>query len=241
MDRVLLLGSAPNSIIARQWDKKNFDRIVAINNAWQVRDDWNDLIYPHDLLPERLPPLVNENQNLVDEESFVPAQNKYGGFIYAGGTMAFTAAYWILDHFKPKQIAFMGCDMHYPKKGPTHFYGTGEPDPLRDDISLTSLEACAARFYALALQQGCESVNLSQLPSRLIFPRASETRNELSPQFSTLDHAAVTDALALEKELGYFVLTGRYWKVAHIIDRKQMLELDKLWLAAVPSVLTQHL
>ena len=135
----------------------------------------------------------------------------------------------------------MGCDMHYPKKGPTHFYGTGEPDPLRDDISLTSLEACAARFYALALQQGCESVNLSQLPSRLIFPRASETRNELSPQFRTLDHAAVTDALALEKELGYFVLTGRYWKVARIIDRKQMLELDKLWLAAVPSVLTQHL
>ena len=78
MDRVLLLGSAPNSIIAKQWDKENFDRIVAINNAWQVRDDWNDLIYPHDLLPERLPPIVNENQNLVDEESFVPAQNKYG-------------------------------------------------------------------------------------------------------------------------------------------------------------------
>ena len=145
MDRVLLLGSAPNSIIAKQWDKENFDRIVAINNAWQVRDDWNDLIYPHDLLPERLPPIVNENQNLVAEESFVPAQNKYGGFIYAGGTMAFTAAYWRLDHFNPKQISFMGCDMHYPKKGPTHFYGTDEPEPLRDDISLTSLEACAAR------------------------------------------------------------------------------------------------
>ena len=26
MDRVLLLGSAPNSIIARQWNKENFDR-----------------------------------------------------------------------------------------------------------------------------------------------------------------------------------------------------------------------
>ena len=46
MDRVLLLGSAPNSIIARQWDKENFDRIVAINNAWRVRDDWNDFNLP---------------------------------------------------------------------------------------------------------------------------------------------------------------------------------------------------
>ena len=241
MYRVLLLGSAPNSIIARKWDKENFDRIVAINNAWQVRDDWNDLIYPHDFLQERMPSILTENQNLVDEESFVPAQNKYGGFIYAGGTMAFTAAYWILDHHKPQQIAFMGCDMHYPKKGQTHFYGTGDPDPLRNDISLTSLEACAARFYVFALKQGCQTVNLSQSQSRLIFPRASETRSELPARLLTLDQNAVSDALALEKELGYFVLSGRYWKVASIIDRKHMLELDKLWLSAVPSVLTQHL
>ena len=135
----------------------------------------------------------------------------------------------------------MGCDMHYPKKGQTHFYGTGDPDPLRNDISLTSLEACAARFYVFALQQGCQTVNLSQLQSRLIFPRASETRSELPSRLLTLDENAVSDALALEKELGYFVLSGRYWKVASIIDRKHMLELDKLWLSAVPSVLTQHL
>ena len=155
--------------------------------------------------------------------------------------MAFTAAYWILDYHKPKQIAFMGCDMHYPKKGPTHFYGTGEPDPLRDDISLTSLEACAARFYILALRQGCESVNLSKLKSRLIFPRASETRSKIPSQYLKFDLGAVKAALELEQELGYFVLSGRYWKVASIIERKQMLELDKLWLSAVPQALTEHL
>ena len=241
MNRVLLLGSAPNSILARKWDKKHFDRIVAINNAWQVRDDWNDLIYPNDLLTERLPTNLKQEQKFVDEKSFVPAQNKYGGFIYAGGTMAFTAAYWILDYHKPKQIAFMGCDMHYPKKGPTHFYGTGEPDPLRDDISLTSLEACAARFYILALRQGCESVNLSKLKSRLIFPRASETRSKIPSQYLKIDLGAVKAALELEQELGYFVLSGRYWKVASIIERKQMLALDKLWLSAVPQALTKHL
>ena len=89
-------------------------------------------------MPERLPKKIKKGQQLIDEEQFVPAQNKYGGFIYAGGTMAFTAAYWILHYYKPKQIAFMGCDMVYPKIGPTHFYGSGDPDPLRDDISLTS-------------------------------------------------------------------------------------------------------
>ena len=241
MTRVLLIGSAPNSIIARQWDRKNFDKISAINNAWQVRDDWNDLIYPHDLLPERLPKKIKKGQQLIDEEQFVPAQNKYGGFIYAGGTMAFTAAYWILHYYKPKQIAFMGCDMVYPKSGPTHFYGSGNPDPLRDDISLTSLEACAARFYVFALQQGCETVNLSNLSSRLIFPRANENRSRLPSELLILNGKAIEAALKLETELGYFVLSGRYWKVSNLIEREQMKKLDELWMSAVPEALTKHL
>ncbi len=69
MTRVLLIGSAPNSIIAREWDRKNFDKISAINNAWQVRDDWNDLIYPHDLLPERLPKKIKKVSNLLMKNS----------------------------------------------------------------------------------------------------------------------------------------------------------------------------
>ena len=112
MTRVLLIGSAPNSVIARKWDRKNFDKISAINNAWRVREDWNDLIYPHDLLPERLPKKIKKGQQLIDENKFVPAQNKYGGFIYAGGTMAFTAAYWILDYYKPKIIVIEIPDQH---------------------------------------------------------------------------------------------------------------------------------
>ncbi len=241
MTRILLLGSAPNSIISRQWNKKKFDAIVVINNAWQVRDDWDDLIYPHDFSKDRLPKAIKKGQQLITEEKFVPAQNKFGGFIYAGGTMAFTAAYWILDYYKPKQIAFMGCDMNYPKTGPTHFYGLGEPDPLRDDISLTSLEACAARFYVFALQRGCESVNLSTLSSRLIFPRMSENRSNLSAKFINLNQKAINDALKLEQELGYFVLSGRYWKVSNIIDKKYMYQLDELWLSAVPQDLTSHI
>ena len=80
MTRVLLIGSAPNSIIAKQWDsRKIFDKISAINNACKF-EDWNDLIYPHDLLPSCLPKKI-KRQQLIDEKQFVPAQNKYGGYL----------------------------------------------------------------------------------------------------------------------------------------------------------------
>jgi len=38
---------------------------------------------------------------LQANESYVPAQNWVnGGFVYGGGTMAFTAGYWALDTLK---------------------------------------------------------------------------------------------------------------------------------------------
>ena len=60
-----------------------------------------------------------------------------------------------------QHIAHLGCDMHYPKIRQPIFTGQVPPDPLRDDISLTSLEASSARFYALAHQQGTQIWNFS--------------------------------------------------------------------------------
>jgi hypothetical protein len=51
--------------------------------------------------------------------------------------MAFTTGYWALHALKPSVLAFVGCDMVYAASGNTHFYGSGEPDPLRDDLSLS--------------------------------------------------------------------------------------------------------
>ncbi|MGB2016505.1 MAG: hypothetical protein ACPHWV_04070, partial [Candidatus Puniceispirillum sp.] len=39
--RILILGSAPNSVLAADWPRGLFDRIVVINNAWRIRDDWD--------------------------------------------------------------------------------------------------------------------------------------------------------------------------------------------------------
>ena len=77
----------------------------------------------------------------------------------------------MLGYYNPALIACLGCDLHYSATAKTHFYGSGTPDPLRDDISLMSLEAKASRFYAYAREQDCDVTNLSSEPSRLTFPR----------------------------------------------------------------------
>ena len=122
---VLIIGSAPDAILAKEWSNPPFDHIIAINNAWRVRADWSNCIFPEDF-PSQKRPIIKENQKLNSAEDYVPAQNYFGGFVYAGGTMAFTAAYWALDVFKPKNIVFLGLgpfarnpDQHKSKKHET--------------------------------------------------------------------------------------------------------------------------
>ena len=222
-------------IQAQAWPRAGFDHILAINNAWRVRPDWDALIHPWDF-PEDRRPVPDPHQALITQQNFVPAQNAYGGFVYAGGTMAFTAGYFALHTHSPRVIAMFGCDMHYPKKGQTHFYGTGTADPLRDDMSLQSLEAKSARLMVLAAMQGCAMINLSNGPTRLMFPRMSRaTLDRAMPQIYCADLA--TEALALEAELGYFVPSGRYWEHLDQFDPAQLAKLDALWYAAATQPL----
>ncbi|MCR8725993.1 hypothetical protein [Frigidibacter sp. ROC022] len=231
MPKLLILGSGPNVTDCRHWPRAPFDRIVAINNAWRVRPDWDDLVAPEDFPAERHPPSLSPGQRLIEADAFVPAQNAYGGFVYAGGTMAFTAAYWALHALRPRLIAFLGCDMVYPTSGATHFYGTGTADPLRDDITLRSLEAKSARLMILAARQGCRTVNLSQeKESRLILPRAR--REALDGPVQKFDAQLVNRALRREAELGYMVPSGRYWDEAEWFSIDEIDALDALWLAA---------
>jgi hypothetical protein len=230
MRNILILGSSPNVTLARDWPRAPFDAIVAINNAHAVRADWDAMIHAHDFPADRVPAAA-PGQRIITETDFVPAQNAFGGFVYAGATMAFTAAYWALHAMKPRVIAMFGCDMVYPSRGPTHFYGTGTPDPLRPDITLQSLEAKSARLMILAALQGCAMVNLSTGPTRLIFPRAH--RDGLAGQRPVSFDAALKDrALAREAELNYLVPSGRYWEDLALFDASTLRDLDALWLAA---------
>ncbi len=245
MDRrlniALIIGSAPDAVRVRDWDLSAFTSCVVINNAWQLMDDWDYFIYPEDFPLDRLPPTeILSKKKAITAKEFVPEQNHFGGFVYAGGTMAFTAGYWALGHLKPDVIAYLGCDMVYPKEtaDQSHFYGNGTADPLRPDITLQSLEAKSVRLMAIAQMNQCEVVNLSELPeSRLMFRRTSLTQllnegqtklpSSLTPR---LDEKLVKKALGQEATFSYMVPSGRYWEVLKEFDPIKLREIDSLWL-----------
>lgn len=231
MTVVLVLGSGPNVTTCRDWPRAPFDHIVAINNAWAVRPDWDYLIHPDDFPSERRPEKTSDGQSIVTSADYVPVQNTFGGFVYAGGTMAFTAAYWALGALKPRVIAMLGCDMVYPVTQHTHFYGQGTADPLRKDVTLRSLEAKSNRLAAFAAQQGCAMINLSQDASRLTFPRFAP-QDAASAKPAPLNAAVVAQAIAQEAKAGYFVPSGKYWAEEDQFNVDVIDAIDALWLKA---------
>ena len=233
---ILIIGSAPSAMKARYWESHPFSEIVTINNAWQIRPDWTYNIFPSDF-PIKKRPRAGENKRLITASNYVPAQNKFGGFVYGGGTMAFTAAYWALANLFPDNLFFLGCDMIYEGKN-THFYGQGTPDPLRDDITLRSLEAKSARFECFAYLNRCATFNLSEeKKSRLVYRRIKKA-DLLEKKISTprpFNKTAFELAREREKLLGYFVEDGKYWKKLNLFDVTEIDALDKFWISCYPT------
>lgn len=240
---VLILGSGPDAMDAAAFPSDTFASIVVINNAWQVRPDWDYLIHPEDFPAERRPPNIDhETQTIITAIDYVPVQNAFGGFVYAGGTMAYTAGYWALGALKPDAMAFFGCDMNYGNDR-THFYGKGTADPLRDDITLQSLEAKSARLMIHAASEGCLTINLSrQKQSRLVFPNhpvdqigqwdKQAVAKHLSKLGQSINQHKAKEARSREAELGYMAVSGRYWEEPDKFDAEELRKLDALWLGA---------
>lgn len=232
---VLILGSGPNALDLRGMDRSGFDEIVVINNAWQVVEDWTVHIAPEDFPAERHPPALRAGQRKVGADVYVPSQNRYGGVVYAGGSMAFTTTYWVLDALAPDVIAYLGCDMVYTDSGNTHFYGTGAADPLRKDPTLQSLEAKALRMEAVAAAQGCALVNLSVAESVLPYPRCDVAGLGAVAGPREGDRGAVERALEAEARAGLVVPSGRYWESLDEHAGAQLADIDGLWLKAFPA------
>ena len=237
----LIIGSAPDAVRARSFDCGRVDSIVAINNGWRIRDDWTHVVYPEDFPPVKRP-VAEPGQQVITAEQFVPANNASGGIIYAGATMAFTAAYWALHALQPAVMAFIGTDMVYDgSHTSTHFYGDGEADPLRDDPTLASLEAKANRLLFCALERECLCVNLSNQPrSRLTFPRLEAAslainqsdmiehrKRELETGF---DKEQANRALDEERRRACFVESGDYWNFPDQWNAEDLALIDALWL-----------
>ena len=230
--KILILGSGPDSVDARKFQSGLFDKIVSINNAWQIRKDWDFCIFPDDF-PNAKRPESNSAQQLITFNEYVPIQNKFGGFVYAGGTMAFTAGYWALGALKPTIIAYLGCDMIY-KGNKTHFYGKGTADPLRNDPTLKNLLSKSARFEVIANSNNCSVFNLSkQKESNLVFRRLGISEISGPINSRKVENKKTLEAFKMEKELGYFVKDGKYWKHLKTFDPNAISLLDSLWSEAI--------
>ena len=245
LKKVLIVGSAPDAVRASTWDNAWFDYIVVINNAWKALTTWDILIHPEDFPQANRPPeSMIKGRRVITAKDFVPIQNQYGGFVYAGGTMSFTAGYWVLGALRPDVIAYLGCDMIYDTRAnrPSHFYGHGSADPLRDDVTLQSLEAKSVRLQVMARQQHCAVVNLSKLQtSRMLLPRLDiEDLHTMlhPPTLSPLNTETMRQALHSEAELGYWVPSGRYWEQIEKFDKAKLRHIDSLWLATLATAVS---
>lgn len=247
LNTVLIIGSAPDATRAKQWSKDDFSAIVAINNAWRIRGDWDYNIYPEDFPVENQPSQLKDGQTVITADNYVRTQNDFGGFVYAGGTMSFTAGYWALSALKPDLLLFTGCDMVYTNSGAkTHFYGFGSADPLRHDVTLQSLEAKSTRLFQIALQNHCLCLNLSNQPhSRLTFPSIQKDAltslskkaflSMLKKYQQRIDTNLVNHVLKKEQDLGYYIQSGRYWEHLDQLSSERLNEVDTAWLATLDT------
>jgi hypothetical protein len=180
-----------------------------------------------------MPDAVSAHQSLIGSDAYVPANNAFGGIVYAGATMAFTAGYWALATLRPSAMVFLGCDMVYAPQGNAHFYGKGTADPLRDDITLRNLEAKSARLMVHAARQGCACLRAPVADSRLVFPAVGfeGLGRERFDQFAG-DPIGFQRADSYEKALGYFVETGRYWESGAAFSAGELDAVDQMWMEA---------
>jgi hypothetical protein len=241
VNSVLILGSAPDAVRAREFDLSQFSAVVVLNNAWQIRDDWTHIVYPEDFDPARRPADLT-GRKVIEYDQFVPANNVFGGIVYAGGTMAFTGGYWALDALKPDLLAFLGCDMVYDgDPANSHFYGQGEPDPLRDDPTLQKLEAKSERLRWMAFDRDCVCFNLSDKDhSRLTFDRLDDESlaaplgqiRELARRrlMSSCDRCAAAQAQEAEALADCVFESGDYWNAEPPLDAAKLADIDDLWL-----------
>lgn len=171
--KVLILGSGNSALDIKHIDTKGW-HVLAINNAWQL-NKWDSLIYPTDFYKLPMGDDI-KNKQLIDFNEYIVTCGKYGLQKHRGDSMIFNAAYYAMS-MSPGIIAFLGCDLYYPPGEQTHFYGKGNPDPLR--LGIDNLLGFLYRLKEKARQNNIELYNLSkEEKSMLPFKRINVSKRK---------------------------------------------------------------
>ena len=181
--KILLVGSA--WYIKEWWhqnvDSFKFDKVCCINNAFLVTHDktdtWyiaNDFLHSNNFNLEKFKTdaLFNCSKKFGITSKFLNAPYWYNPHPTQCGTMLLNAIFDILNTCNLKNINcelyLIGCDLNYSKPI-SHFYGNGQPDPLR--LGKEYLCEELTKIKHLYERTGNEIINLSNEEGLLPFKK----------------------------------------------------------------------
>jgi hypothetical protein len=185
--KVVLLGSAPSVVKwwkrTRGWYMREGFSVVAINNAWRVPslDELDIWMHPLDFSGPEPPAEIPRNSTIGYREMGYPVGREFSNWVIGpywlrGVRLTVTdALVSMLNEAVADGVRLTmhvaGNDMVYPTDGKrTHFYGVGQPDPLR--YRSAELDTALLQVQAFYRDAGAVLLNVSgQAETRLPFER----------------------------------------------------------------------
>ena len=71
--------------------------------------------------------------------------------------------------------------------------------------------------------------------SNLTFKKINinDLENQTNIEYKKFNENKIDFALRMEKETGYYIQNGKYWKRMNEFDEKKIKEIDDLWLSSI--------
>lgn len=185
---VLIAGSAPDASTITGAQIPKSVTLIAMNNAWRLRPDFAIHICPNDF-PDANKPPSDYKLHRVQNRGFTAGLRRAGGTMFCGATMAFCSGYYALSSRPERIIGFIGCNMVYEGAN-THFYGKGEPDPVKVEMatyaSIKDLKAKAARLFLYGLLQDTLMLNLLPHPDGQLSIPTTKFEGDITDKYQSL-------------------------------------------------------
>jgi hypothetical protein len=205
IDKFYLVGSGLNAHEVLNLPQQPGALYGALNNSIFLDFEFDYFFHPYDFKPSRGFTGTRFRTEIIPAKACNDQEiSTFGPKAFRGATTMIAVSYWLIKVLRPKQITYIGCDMNYTpdKKGKTHFYGVGNPDPLRPHISLGNLGAKLKRLWYFADQNNVQLCrHPSQSFSRLPFLQ-SDRGYSAHFDLQSVDQAILAEKSALPDVIG---------------------------------------
>lgn len=177
LSKVLIIASGFSAAKVHEYSYREKGwKIIGVSNVYRYFDDFDLLIYAQDIRDQIARDVPLHKTQMLGGPDYM---RKWGGIDVAGRGIVITAAYYVLEKFKPDMIGFLGCDMNYTHKSGSNtcIYGIGDDikkrkmsDPDRIIKYEKDPEYFTKKFRRFEEIADCEVYNFSDDPeTRLPF------------------------------------------------------------------------